>query len=81
VNVADVVAESDIVLGQPNLLPGQAMPLGNGRLGAAVWSASGMTVQLNRADTMPRRLSPGQVILPGLVKVTGAKDYRSGVAG
>lgn len=76
VNVPNVIAESDIVLGQPNILPSQAMPLGNGRLGAAVWSASGMTVQLNRADTMPRRLSPGQVILPGLVKLTGAKDYR-----
>jgi alpha-L-fucosidase 2 len=76
VNVHDVVSESDIVLGQPNVLPSQAMPLGNGRLGVAVWSASGMTVQLNRADTMPRRLSPGQVILPGLVRLTGAKDYR-----
>ena len=51
------------------------MPLGNGRLGVAVWSADGFTAQLNRADTLPDRLSPGQVVIPGLVALTGAKDY------
>ena len=38
VNVANVVGESDIVFGQPNLKATEALPLGNGRLGAAVWS-------------------------------------------
>ncbi len=51
------------------------MPLGNGRLGVAVWAASGLTAQLNRVDTLPHRDSPGQVILPGLSALTQAKDY------
>jgi len=66
VDVAGVLSRSSIVLGQPNVAPGQAMPLGNGRLGVAVWSENGLTAQLNRADTLPYRLSPGQVVIPGL---------------
>jgi hypothetical protein len=75
VDVAGVIGRSDIVLGRPNLVAGEAMPLGNGRLGVAVWSADGFTAQLNRADTLPDRLSPGQVVIPGLIGLTGAKDY------
>ena len=51
------------------------MPLGNGRLGLAVWAQEGYTAQLNRADTFPLRLSPGQVVVPGLGKLTKAGDY------
>ena len=65
-----VVERSDIVLQRPNLLPAEAMPLGNGRLGVAVWAQEGFTAQLNRGDTFPLRLSPGQVVLPGLEKLT-----------
>ncbi|MGA8939996.1 MAG: glycoside hydrolase, partial [Acidobacteriaceae bacterium] len=75
VNVAGVIGRSNIVLVQPNLKANQAMPLGNGRLGVAVWSASGFTAQLNRSDTMPYRYSPGQVILPGLSTLTLASNY------
>jgi lysophospholipase L1-like esterase len=75
VDVAAVLGRSSIVLGQPNVKPDQAMPLGNGRLGVAVWSANGLTAQLNRADTLPYRLSPGQVVIPGLSSLTQAKDY------
>lgn len=75
VDVPGVVGRSDIVLGRPNLQAGQAMSLGNGRLGVAVWSADGLTAQLNRADTLPDRLSPGWVLVPGLVRLTQAKDY------
>ncbi|MEO6965338.1 MAG: glycoside hydrolase [Acidobacteriaceae bacterium] len=75
VDVAGVVSRSDIVLAQPNIQAGQAMPLGNGRLGVAVWSADGFTAQLNRADTLPDRLSPGQVVLPGLTPLIRAGDY------
>ena len=75
IDVPGVVGRSDIVLGKPNLVADEAMPLGNGRLGVAVWSADGMTAQLNRADTMPDRLSPGQVVIPGLGALTRAKDY------
>jgi hypothetical protein len=77
VDAAGVVARSDVVLGQPNTQAGQALPLGNGSLGAGAWAADGLTVQLNRADTLPDRLSPGQVVIPGLAKLTSAGDYRA----
>ena len=67
--------QSAIVLERANPAPMQAMPLGNGSLGAAVWSADGMTVQLNRADTWPDRRSPGQLVLPGLARLATAPDY------
>src|SRR5579875_1152799 len=73
---ASIVTRSDIVLQRPNLKPEEAMPLGNGRLGLAVWAADGLTIQLNRGDTLPGRLSPGQVVLPGLEQINSAKDYR-----
>ena len=75
VDVGGVVGRSDIVLEHPNLRPDQAMPLGNGRLGVAVWSEGGLTLQLNRADTLPGRLSPGQLVLPGLRRLVEAPDY------
>jgi len=75
VDVAGVVSRSSIILGTPNLEAEQAMPLGNGRLGVAVWSENGFTAQLNRADTMPGRLSPGDVVIPGLAAITEAKHY------
>lgn len=71
-----VVERSDIVLNRPNTDSTAAMPLGNGVLGAAAWAANGMTVQLNRSDTLPDRKSPGQLVLPGLSRITSAADYR-----
>jgi alpha-L-fucosidase 2 len=70
-----IVGRSDIILQRPNTRSSQAMPLGNGRLGLAVWAQDGYTAQLNRGDTFPLRLSPGQVVLPGLAKVANAPDY------
>jgi hypothetical protein len=75
VDPAGVVGESDIVLGQANTQPDQSMPLGDGQLGAAVWAANGMTVQLNRADSMPYRRSPGWVVIPGLATLADAQDF------
>ncbi|GAB3792631.1 glycosyl hydrolase family 95 catalytic domain-containing protein [Dyella agri] len=74
-DVSGVVGRSDIVLGHANLRADEAMPLGNGRLGLAAWSQDGLTLQLNRADTLPGRLSPGQVLLPGLKRLVDAPDY------
>src|ERR1035438_9898091 len=70
-----IVERSDIILQSPNESPGTAMPLGNGRLGLAVWAQDGYTAQLNRGDTFPHRLSPGRVIIPGLSKLVGADNY------
>jgi alpha-L-fucosidase 2 len=77
IDVASVVQNSNIVLGQPNVGPTNAMPLGNGNLGAAVWidSSGNLTTQLNRADTLPGRLSPGWVTIP-LNTLTQASDYK-----
>lgn len=75
VDVGAVIGRSDIILGRPNLESGEAMPLGNGSLGLALWSAEGLTAQLNRNDTLPGRLSPGQVVIPGLAALTKASDY------
>jgi alpha-L-fucosidase 2 len=70
------VSRSDIFVGQPNILPQQAMPLGNGRLGVAVWAADGLTLQLNRADTLPGRLSPGEVVFEGLAPMIADRKFR-----
>jgi len=75
VNNAGVVSRSDIVLGQPNKADSQSLPLGNGSLGVAAWAANGFTAQLNRSDTMPYRLSPGQVKIPGLSTMTSASNF------
>jgi hypothetical protein len=70
-----IVGRSDVILEKPNESRESAMPLGNGRLGIAVWAEDGYTAQLNRGDTFPLRWSPGQVVIPGLKKVTQARDY------
>ena len=74
-NPSGVVSESDIVLGAANTADSQSLPLGNGSLGVAAWAANGFTAQLNRSDTMPYRLSPGQVNIPGLSAMTSASNF------
>jgi alpha-L-fucosidase 2 len=75
IDVKNVVARSAIVLRRPNLQREESMPLGNGRLGLGVWSQDCFTAQLNRQDTLPKRLSPGQLVIPSLCKLTEAADY------
>jgi len=74
--VEAAVSRSDIFVGQPNILPQQAMPLGNGRLGVAIWASGGLTLQLNRADTLPGRLSPGEVVFEGLAPMVADRQFR-----
>lgn len=75
VDATGLVSGSNLVLERPNLLATEAMPLGNGRLGVAVWLADGLTAQLNRGDAMPGRLSAGQLTLPGVAAIGQAKDF------
>ena len=75
VNTQGVVSRSDLVLQSPPQRPEQSMPLGNGRLGAAVWDADGFTAQLNRNDTFPNLESAGQLVVPGLSRLSGASNY------
>ncbi|GCF10234.1 hypothetical protein KDI_37980 [Dictyobacter arantiisoli] len=70
-----IVQRSNVILQAPNLQPDQSMPLGNGVLGAAAWSANGLTVQLNRTDTFPDRKAVGQVVLSSLTNMSGASNY------
>jgi hypothetical protein len=74
-NPAGVVSRSDVVLGRPNSSPSQFLPLSNGSLGVSAWAAGGFTAQLNRSDTMPLRLSPGQLQIPGLAAMTSAANF------
>jgi Cellulose binding domain/Putative Ig domain len=74
-DVGGIVSRSNVVLGKPNSSPTQFLPLGNGSLGVAAWAANGFTAQLNRSDTMPSRLSPGQVNIPGLSTMTSASNF------
>lgn len=71
-----VVSRSDLVLQSPPWQNYQSMPLGNGRLGAAVWSQDGLTAQLNRSDTFPDLKSAGQLVVPGLFPLMSSADYR-----
>jgi alpha-L-fucosidase 2 len=75
IDTAGLLSRSGIFLGQPNALPAEAMPMGNGRLGIAVWAADGFTAQLNRGDTFPHRDSPGQLVIRGLAALTLASDF------
>jgi hypothetical protein len=74
-NVGGIVSRSNVVIGKPNSSATQFLPLGNGSLGVAAWAANGFTAQLNRSDTMPSRLSPGQVNIPGLSVMTSASNF------
>ena len=71
-----IATRASIAIEQPNILPSQAMGLGNGNLGAAFWSAQGLTIQLNRADTLPQRRSPGQVTFPDLRSLISDRHFR-----
>jgi hypothetical protein len=79
VDTPNLVREANIVLQSPNTDPWASMPLGNGSLGAAVWSAGGFTAQLNRTDTFPDRRSPGWLTIPGLSQITNAADFTATV--
>jgi len=74
-NVGGIVSRSNVVIGKPNSSASQFLPLGNGSLGVAAWAAGGFTAQLNRSDTMPNRVSPGQVNIPGLSAMTSASNF------
>lgn len=76
VDTPNVVRRSNIVLSRANTSSTQFVPLGNGTLGAPAWGANGFTAQLNRNDTFPDRKSPGQVVIPGLSRLTGAADFK-----
>ncbi|WP_426513238.1 ricin-type beta-trefoil lectin domain protein [Dactylosporangium sp. McL0621] len=74
-DVGGIVSRANVVIGRPNTAATQFLPLGNGSLGVATWAANGFSAQLNRSDTMPYRLSPGQVTIGGLSAMTSASNF------
>jgi hypothetical protein len=72
---AGLVSRSDLVQEGPAWRAYQAMPLGNGTLGAAVWAEKGYSAQLNRVDTFPDLKSAGRLVVPGLDPLMRAADY------
>ena len=79
-DTAGVVARSDLVQEGPAWRAYQAMPLGNGVLGAAVWAEKGYSAQLNRVDTFPDMKSAGRLVVPGLDPLMRASDYSGRLA-
>ena len=77
---AGLVSRSDLVQEGPAWRAYQAMPLGNGVLGAAVWAEKGYTAQLNRVDTLPLLKSAGRLVVPGLQPLMRADDYTGRLA-
>jgi hypothetical protein len=75
VDTAALLSRSDVALRVAPWRADQAMPLGNGTLGAAVWAADGFTAQLNRGDTFPDLRSAGHLRLPDLMALSSAPDY------
>jgi hypothetical protein len=77
---AGLVSRSDLVQEGPAWRAYQAMPLGNGVLGAAVWAEKGFSAQLNRVDTFPELKSAGRLVVPGLDSLMRASDYTGRLA-
>ena len=74
-DTAGLVSRSDLVQEGPAWRYYQAMPLGNGVLGASVWAEKGYSAQLNRVDTFPDLKSAGRLVVPGLDSLMRADDY------
>ncbi|MFF0342349.1 hypothetical protein [Kribbella sp. NPDC004875] len=74
------MSRSDLVQEGPAWQTYQAMPLGNGVLGAAVWAEKGYSAQLNRVDTFPDLKSAGRLVVPGLDSMMRADDYSGRLA-
>ncbi|MFI5698149.1 glycosyl hydrolase family 95 catalytic domain-containing protein [Kribbella sp. NPDC051586] len=79
-DTAGLVSRSDLVQEGPAWRTYQAMPLGNGVLGAAVWAEKGYSAQLNRVDTFPDLKSAGRLVVPGLDPLMRSSDYKGRLA-
>ncbi|HXB98069.1 MAG TPA: carbohydrate-binding domain-containing protein, partial [bacterium] len=50
VDYAGYLSKQDVVYNQPETTPTSGLTVGNGRMGAMVWSANGLTMQFNNVD-------------------------------
>jgi alpha-L-fucosidase 2 len=54
VDYASYLSKHDVVFNQPNTNPLHGLTVGNGRVGAMVWSENGLTLQVSNVDTSPQ---------------------------
>jgi hypothetical protein len=54
VDYAHYLPKHDIVYNKPNTVPKSGLTVGNGRVGAMVWNASGLNLQVTGVDASPQ---------------------------
>lgn len=54
VNYASYLSKHDVVYNKPNANPLHGLTVGNGKVGAMVWCASGLSMQVSGVDTSPQ---------------------------
>ncbi|MDB5105122.1 MAG: hypothetical protein JWP91_2811 [Fibrobacteres bacterium] len=78
VDYARYLSKHDIAFNKPITDPKHAMTVGNGRVGAAVWNAKGITMQVTGVDASPQTcFSQGQLNLSTLPRMdTGYASFQ-----
>nr|MCU0781934.1 DUF4082 domain-containing protein [Akkermansiaceae bacterium] len=76
------LARNNLVYQSPPFRKTEAIPLGSGRVGCALWidPESGLTAQLNRPEGVPAMASIGRIEIPRLGRMVSARDYRGVLA-
>lgn len=62
VRYAEYVPKHDLVYNKPNDNPLYGMTVGNGRVGAMVWSENGLTMQVSNVDGSPQNAFAGGLV-------------------
>jgi len=78
IDYASYLAKHDVVFTKPNTNPIVGLTVGNGRTGAMVWSANGLTMQVSGVDTSQQTaFSAGLVNLSTTPQIdTGATNFQ-----
>lgn len=72
------LARNNLVYLSPPFRKNESIPLGSGRVGAALWidPTNGLTAHLNRPEGVPAMAGIGMLRIPGLAGLASAPDYR-----
>ncbi|MBN8456932.1 MAG: hypothetical protein J0M04_03735 [Verrucomicrobia bacterium] len=72
------LARNSLVYQSPPFRKTEAIPLGSGRVGAAMWidPLGGLTAQINRPEGVPALSGLGKIEIPQLAGMTAAQDYQ-----
>lgn len=71
------LSRNNLVYGSPPFLKSDSIPLGSGKVGAAVWidPVNGLTAHLNRAEGVPALAGLGTLRISNLASLARARDY------